>query len=79
MKLQNFLFTNGSAYVTVKAIDGYHAWEILSAEVGVQQWHGGFEIPLPHSWNIQVICPCGEASGYSFCSRACFNEFSKIA
>ena len=63
----------GKTPIVIKAIDGPTAWVRLAELVGEKQWHGGYEIPLPHGWSIYCVCDCGKTQGYRYCSLKCAN------
>ncbi len=63
---QQWEFTDGKGAVhRFEAIDGHSAWKLL-AEVT--------SLSLPHSWNINIVCDCGKASPYMYCSKVCFDK-----
>ncbi len=78
--LELFEASNGKEKLRIMAIDGYKAWEHLRELVGVKQWHGGYDIPIPHAWSVALVCRCGKvALGHGcFCSKACYDAATEI-
>lgn len=75
--MEKWSFSNGNETRVIPAIDSPSAWKELAKVVGVKMWHGGFEIPLPHAWNINCVCCCGKAQATRYCSKACYEKAVK--
>lgn len=74
--MRHFVFTDhtgGAQGLSVSAIDGHNAWQMLKLCRGEKQWHGGYETKWPSGWGLEICCEvCWEPSGYHFCSENCY-------